>query len=209
MFPTDGERFLASPASEAAFRQRFVRGPDRSGCVAHHGAGTLTNAGRGAPGQACGTDATLGRLSGYGLGVLCKAIHDAEFGAGDSYHVVRSEQDIFTVWGHLAGRGMLPLPAIEAGPCGGAGPIRAPCSGDDASLRGAPPPPHAVGPIKVGAGLFILSLSVLLPPHVLDFVIVWTLRSFVIAWTPSSFVIAWTPPSQLKSLLHATGRVST
>ena len=29
----------------------------------------------------------------------CKAIHDTEFGVGDSYHVVRSERDISTAWG--------------------------------------------------------------------------------------------------------------
>ena len=49
-------------------------------------------------------------------GCSCKAIHDAEFGVGDSYQVVWSERDIFMAWGHLAGSGMLLLPAIAAGP---------------------------------------------------------------------------------------------
>ena len=35
---------------------------------------------------------------------------------GDSYQVVWSERDIFMAWGHLAGSGMLLLPAIAAGP---------------------------------------------------------------------------------------------
>ena len=73
-------------------------------------------------------------------GSLCKAIHVAEFSVGDSYHVVGSERDISTAWRHLAGSGMFPLPTIAAGPRRGPGPIRAPDSGDDTSLRGGPPP---------------------------------------------------------------------
>ena len=103
-------------------------------------------------------------------GGSCKAIHDVEFSVGDSYHVVSSERDDSTAWGHLARSEMLLLPAIAAGPHGGPGPIRAPSLGDDASLRGAPLT-RAVGPIKVGAWPFVLSLSVLLSLHELDFVI--------------------------------------
>ena len=79
---------------------------------------------------------------------------------GDSYHVVGSERDIFTTRGHLAGSGMLLVPAIEAGPRRGPGPIRAPSSRDDSSLRDSPLP-HATGPIKVGAGPFTRSLPCL------------------------------------------------
>ena len=70
----------------------------------------------------------------------CKAIHDVEFGVGDSYHVVRSERDIFTARGHIAGSAMKQFPAITAGRHGGPGPIRAPDSGDDTEFWGGPPP---------------------------------------------------------------------
>jgi len=136
----------------------------------------------------------------------CKAIHDAEFGVGDSYHVVRSERDIFIARGHLAGSGMVRLPAIEARPRGGPGPISAPNSGDDTLLRGGPPP-HAAGPIKVGEGPSF-SISVLLPPYKLDFVIASTPPPVVIAWTLPPVGIAWTPPSQPEFLLHADGRIA-
>jgi len=75
-----------------------------------------------------------------------KASHDAEFGVGDSYHVVRSGQDIFVAWEHLAGSGMWLLPAIAAGPCRWSGPIRAPDSGDVTEFWGGPRP---AGSIKV------------------------------------------------------------
>jgi len=91
-------------------------------------------------------------------GKSCKAIHGAEFGVGDSYHVVRSERDIFVASGHLAGNGVLRLPAIAAVPRRGSGPIRLPDSGDVTEFRGGLPP-HASGPIKVGAGPFARSLS--------------------------------------------------
>ena len=81
---------------------------------------------------------------------------------GDSYHVVGSERDIFAVWGHLAGSGMLLLPAITAGPRRGSGPIRAPDSGDDTEFRGGPPP-RTVGPIKLRADP-PLSLCPVSPP---------------------------------------------
>ena len=54
-------------------------------------------------------------------GGSCKAIHDAEFGVGDSYHVMGSERDKSTVWSRLAGNGMLRFPAITAGRTGGRG----------------------------------------------------------------------------------------
>ena len=80
-----------------------------------HGAGTLASAGRGRP---------IGRLrltlpsAGHQArpGGSSKAIHGAEFGVGDSYHVMRTELDIFVALGHLAGNGMLQFPAIAAGP---------------------------------------------------------------------------------------------
>ena len=69
---------------------------------------------------------------------------------GDSYHVVRSEQDIFMARGNLAGSGMLRFPAIAAGPRRASGPNRAPDSGDDTEFRGGPPF-RAAEPIKVRA----------------------------------------------------------
>ena len=120
---------------------------------------------------------------------------------GDSYHVVRSEQDIFMARGHLAGRGMLLLPAIAAGPRGGPGPIRAPDLRDDASLRGGSLS-RATGPIKVGVRPFGLSLSLFCCPC-----LSWTSSSP--ALRPPVVVRLLTPPSQLKSLLHADGHVSS
>ena len=48
-----------------------LRSPDRSGRVMHHGA-AIDQRESEAPGQACGTDATLGRSSGHSPGVLAR-----------------------------------------------------------------------------------------------------------------------------------------
>ena len=92
-------------------------------------------------------------------GDLCKAIHGAEFGVCDSYHVVGLEQDIFMARGNLAvtGSRMLRFPANVAGPRRGSGPIRVPNSGDNTEFRGGPPP-RAAGPINVRADPPPLSL---------------------------------------------------
>ena len=79
-------------ASEAAIGQGHVvqlgpRWRTRSGRVDQRWSG--------APERACETDAALGRSSGHGPGGSCNVIHGAEFGVGDSYHVVRSDRDIF------------------------------------------------------------------------------------------------------------------
>jgi len=100
-------------------------------------------------------------------GGCCKAIHDTEFGVGDSYHVVGSERDFFTAQGHLAGSGMSQFRAIAAWPRGGVGPIRGAASGDDASLRGGPPP-HTAGSIKGGSWGRSCSLSFVSIHHRLD-----------------------------------------
>ena len=106
MFPTDGGCLLASLAGEAAIRQGHAvqLGPCGASQSRHIDQREL-----GVPGRECGTDATLGRP-----GSSCKAIHVAEFGVG-------SERDDSTAWGHLAGSGVEPLPAIAAGPRGGRG----------------------------------------------------------------------------------------
>ena len=96
-------------------------------------------------------------LSADRQGMARGFVHGAEFGVGDSYHVVRLEQDIFMAWGNLAGSRMLRFPAITAGLRRGSGPIRAPDSGDDTEFRGGPPP-HAAGPINVRADPPPLSL---------------------------------------------------
>ena len=143
MFPADGERLLASTASEAAIGQRQL-GPRGA-----HGTGALASAGRGS--RAGVRDRRCPRpIIRAWPGDSCRVIHGAEFGVGDSYHVVRSEQDIFTARGHLAGNRMLRFPAFAAGPHRGSGPIRAPDSGDGTMLRGGPLP-RAAGPIKVRA----------------------------------------------------------
>jgi len=81
-------------------------------------------------------------------GGSCKAIHDAEFGVGDSYHVMGSERDNSTARSRLAGNGMLRFLVIAAEQHRGLGTIRVLDLGDDTALRGGPPP-HAAGPIKV------------------------------------------------------------
>jgi len=193
---------LTSSSSEAAIGRKHVVQLMPRGA---HGAGTLTSAGR-APEQAWGPSDGVGvRPRGS-----CKAIHDAEFGVGDSYHVVGSERDNSTAQRRLAGNGMLWFPAIAAEPRSGSGTMIAPNSGDDTALRGGPPPR---GAYKGPSGYFFLSL---LP--CLAFCSSWTLTppSVVITSTPPSVVIAGllllfsthmtlTPPSQLKPLLHAYG----
>ena len=131
---------LTSSSSEAAIGRKHVVQLMPRGA---HGAGTLTSAGR-APEQAWGPSDGVGvRPRGS-----CKAIHDAEFGVGDSYHVVGSERDNSTAQRRLAGNGMLWFPAIAAEPRSGSGTMIAPNSGDDTALRGGPPP-RPTGPIKV------------------------------------------------------------
>ena len=158
MFPTDGERLLASTASQAAIGQRHVV---QLGPRGAHGAGVLTSTGRGA--RAGMRDRRCPRpVIRAWPGGSCKAIHGAEFGVGDSCHVVRSEQDIFVAWGHLAGNGMLQFPAIATGPRRGSRILRAPDSGDDTTVRRGPPP-RATGPTKVRAETSI-TLCLASPP---------------------------------------------
>ena len=141
MFPANGERLLASTASEAAIGLRHVvqLGP----CGAHE-AGTLTSAGLGARAGMQDRRHSWPVVRAW-PGGSCKAIHGVEFGVGNSYHVVGSERDGSTARGHLAGSGMKRFPAITAGPCRGLGPIRTPESGDDTLLWGAPPHPAPRG----------------------------------------------------------------
>ena len=122
MFPMDGERLLASTASEAAIGRRHV-----------------VQLGPGGAHRASMQD----RRHSWPVvrawpGGSCKAIHGVEFSVGNLCHVVRLERYIFAAWGHLAGNGMLRFPAITAGLRRGSGPIRAPDSSDDTSLRDGP-----------------------------------------------------------------------
>ena len=64
--------------------------------------------------------------------------------------VVGSVQNISAVCDDLAGNEVVRFLAKVSGPREVLGPIGAPNSGDDASLRGGPRP-RAAGPIKVGA----------------------------------------------------------
>ena len=82
----------------------------------------------------------------------------ANFGVGDSCHVVGSERNMFTVWDDLAGNEVRRFPAKVSESCERLGPIGAPNSGDDVSLRGGPSP-RAASPKKVGA----------VPPPLLEF----------------------------------------
>ena len=138
-------------------------------------------------------------------GGSCKASHDAEFGVGDSYHVVRSEQDIFTARGHLAGNGMLRFPAK---PCRGLGPIRTLDSGDDTAFWGAPPSASAC---KGPSGAFAHSLPSFRSSYSSTPYVIAGLRPHYADSTHSpapahhSVHSLWTPPSQLKPLLHAHG----
>jgi len=84
MFPTDGERLLASTASEAAIRQRHVVqcgscGASRSRHIDQRWSGASKR------------DRRHSRpVVRAWPGGSCKAIHDTEFGVGYSYHVVGS-----------------------------------------------------------------------------------------------------------------------
>ena len=67
--------FLPHPCLDAAAtRQRHAVRPDRSGCVAHHGAGTLTITNRGSPGHSTGFSAK--RFISWGS-VQCDSCHGA------------------------------------------------------------------------------------------------------------------------------------
>ena len=125
---------LTSTSSEAAIGRRHVVQLVPRGV---HGAGTLTSAGRG----------TRAGMHDPRPGGSCKAIHDAEFGVGDSYHVMGSERDNSTARSRLAGNGMLRFLVIAAEQHRGLGTIRALDLGDDTALQGGPLP-HAAGPIK-------------------------------------------------------------
>ena len=119
------------------------------GHVGTHGAGALASAGRGRPsGRARPTLPSAGHQGT--AGGFCKTIHGAEFGGGDSCHVVGWEREGPTARGHLAGNGVLQFLAIAAGPRRGSGPIRAHNLDDDTEFWGGPPP-HAAGSIKVRA----------------------------------------------------------
>ena len=102
-----------------------------------------------------------------------------------------SERDFFTTQGHLAGSGMSQFRAIAAWPCGGVGPIRGAASGDDASLRGGPPP-HTAGSIKGGYWGRSCSLSFVSIHHRLD-----------------SASTLLTPPTRSYLPLHPIARDST
>ena len=131
MSPTDG-RHPPAPPPRLAVRL------DRSGRMAHHGAGTLTSANRGSPGH--GTEFGARRFISRGSvqgdsyqGVRCKAIHITGFGAGQ-FMSQCSEQDGSAVWSHLARSEAEPLPVMATGPCVRRGPTRALNSGEDISL---------------------------------------------------------------------------
>ena len=89
----------------------------------------------------------------------------ANFSVGDSCHVVGSERNISTVWDGLAGNEVRRFPAKVGGLREGSGPIGAPDSGDDVSIRHGPSP-RAASAIKVGAvpPPFSLAFSLALSP---------------------------------------------
>ena len=118
-----------------------------SGRVAHHRAVTLTSASRGCPGGHAGPT----RLR---HGVRCKEIHITEFGARQFYNL----GPYCRKWSGAAS-------GHRGWAAQGPGPIRAPDSGDDASLRGGPPP-RTMGFIKGGWRSRSLSLMhwISIPP---------------------------------------------
>ena len=112
--------------------------------VGARGMSVLIDAGR-TPERVCGT---LDRSPGHGPGGLQDDSH-ANFSVGDSCHVVGSEQGAFAVWDGLAGNEVRRFPAQDGGPREGSGPIGAPDSCDDVTIRGGPSH-RAANPIKVG-----------------------------------------------------------
>ena len=64
----------------------------------------------------------------------------ANFGVGDSCHLVGSECNVATVWGGLAGNEVRRFPAQAGGPREGSGPFEAPDSGNDVEFGMVPSP---------------------------------------------------------------------
>ena len=64
----------------------------------------------------------------------------ANFGVGDSCHLVGSECNIAAVWGGLAGNEVRRFPAQAGGPREGSGPIRVTDSRDDVMILGGHSP---------------------------------------------------------------------
>ena len=118
-FSTDGERLLVSAASEAAIEPGNVQcGPRwraRNKCIDRRW-----------------SDARAGLQDPQPLarGVL-QDDSRANFGVGDSCHLVGSERNIAAVWVGLAGNEVRRFPAQAGGPREGSGSIGAPDSGDD------------------------------------------------------------------------------
>ena len=167
MSPADGRHPPAPLLDAAAARQRLAVWTDRSGRVAHHGAGTVTSANLGSPGQGTRFSARrfISRSSVQGdsyHGIRCKAIHITGFGARRfiSWGLGRDDS---TAWSHLAGSGVEPLPVMMAGACAGWGPTRAPDSGDDTSLRVVAPTPHHGVYKRTGRGGDGVSFLLIIP----------------------------------------------
>ena len=161
MFPTDGERLLASTASEAAIGQRHV--------VQCWPCGTsrrrhIDQRWSGAPERACGTDTALGRSSRHGPGVFARQfmtlssvweIHIMSWGRSETIlqrGVILPEMECCGFWPSRPGR------------AGGRGqsehPIRV-----MTLLRGGPPSPRR-GADKGPSGAFdpLISLCPASPP---------------------------------------------
>ena len=127
-FSTDGERLLISAASEAAIEPGNVQcGPrwrarnehvDRRWSIARAGMRDPRPVAR----------------------AFLQDDSRANFGVGDSCHLMGSERNIATVWDGLAGNEVRRFPAQAGGPREGSGPIGAPDSCDDFWIRHGPPP---------------------------------------------------------------------
>ena len=154
---------------------------DRSGPKAHHRAGRLTSANRGCPGGHVGpTTPSAGRRgtvrefvqSNSCRGVRCGAIHIMSWGRSETIPqlgVILPEVE----WSRFRQS----WPGAR-----GLGPIRAPDSGDDASLRGGPPAPHRGVYKRRIAKPSSLSLSLSLS-HALDLQLAFSAHSLL---TPPS-----------------------
>ena len=134
----------------------------------------------------------------------------ANFSVGDSCHVVGSERNMFTVWDGLARNEVRWFPVQAGRPREGSGPIGAPDSGDDVSIRRGPSP-RAASAIKVGAvppppslASCFLSFSASLSPRLVDTattrLLLPGLRILISAHMTStppayySVLALWTPP---------------
>jgi len=156
----DGERLLFSTASEAAIELRNVQCGPRWHMQSERVDRRRLNALAGM------RDPQPVAARGFLQDDSC-----ANFGVGDSCHVVGSEQNMFAVWDGLAGNEVRRFPAKAGGPREGSGPIRVPDSGDDITIRGGPSP-RAANPIKVGevppSISCFLSFSASLSPRLVD-----------------------------------------